>query len=274
MTNYELEYRGVVCIAAYWETTPYKFAFFYNERIYMFEQKRDIRQCADTDHIRCAIDQFLEDVGCDTIICNAKKRKNKLESEENKMKYKVGDKVRIVSKWGKGCNQNPDGKMDKWLGKNMTIRAIYYGCAYKMKEDAAECRGNGWVWNENCIEGLACEKKIVITSDGEKTLARLYDGKKVVKTATAKCSPEDKFDFETGATIAFDRLFEKCEKKEEPKYFSGKVVCVDEYLGFTVGKIYEFVNGQCFDDQKMLRPSCRKCEDLEFFEDAFIPLVE
>ena len=46
-------------------------------------------------------------------------------SEENKMKYKVGDKVRIVSKWVKGCKQNSDGKMDKWLGKNMTIRAIY-----------------------------------------------------------------------------------------------------------------------------------------------------
>lgn len=84
MTNYELEYRGVVCIAAYWETTPYKFAFFYNERIYMFEQKRDIRQCADTDHIRCAIEQFLEDVDCGTIICSAKQRKNELESKENK----------------------------------------------------------------------------------------------------------------------------------------------------------------------------------------------
>ena len=29
------------------------------------------------------------------------------------MKYKVGDKVRIVSKWGKGCHENADGKMDK-----------------------------------------------------------------------------------------------------------------------------------------------------------------
>ena len=189
------------------------------------------------------------------------------------MKYKVGDKVRIVSKWGKGCNQNSDGKMDKWLGKNMTIRAIYYGSTYKMKEDAAEWRGDGWTWNENSIAGLASENKIVITSDGEKTLARLYDGNKVIKTATAKCSPDDKFDFETGATIAFDRLFDKHEK-EEPKYFNGKAVCVHGRLGFTAGKIYEFVNGQCLDDQKTLRPTCDKCKYLSWFNGAFIPLVE
>ena len=195
------------------------------------------------------------------------------ESEENKMKYKVGDKVRIVSKWGKGCCQNSDGKMDKWLGKNMTIRAIYYGSAYKMKEDAAEWRGDGWTWNENCIAGLACENKIVITTDGAETLARLYDGKKVIKTATAKCSPDDKFSFETGAKIAFERLFDG-EEKEEPKYFNGKVVCVDEYIGFTIGKIYEFVDGQCLDDQKTLRPTCVKCKDLSRFNGVFIPIVE
>lgn len=194
------------------------------------------------------------------------------ESEENKMKYKVGDKVRIVSKWGEGCCQSLNGGMDKWLGKVMTVR--YVGIKlYRMVEDIEDNDWGGWFWAENCIAGLACENKIVITSDGEKTLARLYDGKKVVKTTTAKCSPDDKFDFETGATIAFDRLFDKYEK-EESKYFNGKVVCVDEYIGFTVGKIYEFVDGQCLDDQKTLRPTCAKCKDLQLFNGTFIPLVE
>ena len=162
---------------------------------------------------------------------------------QGKMKYKVGDKVRIVSESGKGCCQNSSGKMDKWC------------------------------WTENWIAGLARENKIVITSDGEKTLARLYDGNKIIKTATAKCSPDDNFDFETGATIAFDRLFDKHEK-EESKYFNGKAVCVKEYPGFTVGRIYEFVNGQCLDDQKTLRPTCDKCKDLSWFNGVFIPLVE
>lgn len=124
------------------------------------------------------------------------------------MKYKVGDKVRIVSKWGKGCCQNGLGKMDKWLGKVMKIIGVYCDdSSYQMREDKSENGGLGWRWYENSIEGLACENKIVITTDGTETLARLYDGNKVIKTATAKCSPDDKFDFETGATIAFDRLF-------------------------------------------------------------------
>lgn len=189
------------------------------------------------------------------------------------MKYKVGDKVRIVSEWGDGCGQNIRGEMDKWLGKNMTIRAIKYGCSYKMKEDVTEWRGDGWLWNENCIAGFACENKIVITSDGEKTLARLYDGKKVIKTATAKCSHDDKFSFETGAKIAFERLLDS-EEKEEPKYFNGKAVCVNKYVGFTIGKIYEFVDGQCFDDRKKVRPTRFKCKGLAFFGGVFIPLVE
>ena len=191
------------------------------------------------------------------------------------MKYKVGDKVRIVSKWGKGCYQDPEGKMDKWLGKVMTIISV--DCnreCYKMREDESEQDGYGWYWYENSIEGLACEKKIVITPDGVETLTRLYDGNKVIKTATAKCSPNDKFDFETGATIAFDRLFDKYEK-EESKYFNGKVVCVNEQCaGFTCGKIYKFVDGRCLDDQKVLRPTHFKCKDLSFYGSTFIPLVE
>ena len=187
------------------------------------------------------------------------------------MKYKVGDKVRIVSKWGKNCCQSPNGKMDKWLGKVMTVRDVGI-TLYRMVEDIEDNESGGWVWTENCIAGLACENKIVITTDGAETLARLYDGKKVVKTATAKCSPADKFSFETGAKIAFERLIDYAEK--EPKYFNGKVVCVNKYAGFTVGKIYKFVNGQCFDDKKTLRPTGFKCKYLSFFGSTFIPLVE
>ena len=187
------------------------------------------------------------------------------------MKYKVGDKVRIVSEWGEGCHQSQTGRMDKWLGKVMTVRDVGI-TLYRMVEDIEDNESGGWAWTENCIAGLACENKIVITSDGEKTLARLYDGKKVVKTAAAKCSPDDKFSFETGAKIAFERLIDYAEK--EPKYFNGKVVCVNKYAGFTVGKIYKFVNGQCFDDKKTLRPTGFKCKYLSFFGSTFIPLVE
>lgn len=49
-------------------------------------------------------------------------------------------------------------------------------------------------------------QKIVITTDGKTTLARMYEGKTVIKSAEAKCSPADEFDFNLGAKIAFGRL--------------------------------------------------------------------
>ena len=47
----------------------------------------------------------------------------------------------------------------------------------------------------------------------------------------------------------------EAEKEPEPEYFSGKVICVssgDEC--FTVGKMYEFVNGEVKDDEGDARP--------------------
>lgn len=57
-------------------------------------------------------------------------------------------------------------------------------------------------------------KKIVITTDGKITTAKLYDGKECVKVSEARCCPSDKFDLETGAKIALERLF------EEPDFWS------------------------------------------------------
>ena len=51
-------------------------------------------------------------------------------------------------------------------------------------------------------------QKIVITTDGKTTTAKMYDGKKFVKAAKAICSPEDEFDIMTGTMIAFSRLFD------------------------------------------------------------------
>ena len=123
------------------------------------------------------------------------------------------------------------------------------------------------------LRGSLMKTKIVITTDGLETRATLYEKNKVIKTATTKCGPNDKFSFDTEARIAFKRLFDSAET-EEPKYFNGKVVCVAETMGFTVGKIYEFIDGQCVDDQKTLRPVGLKCRTLAFFGHVFVPLVE
>ena len=59
--------------------------------------------------------------------------------------YKVGDRVRIVREWNNKCYPNPDGLMNRWLGKTMTIKN-WDGGAYQMEEDVGE-RGEGYGWN-------------------------------------------------------------------------------------------------------------------------------
>lgn len=64
-------------------------------------------------------------------------------------------------------------------------------------------------------------EKIVITTDGKTTTAKLIgSNKKTIETATAHCSPNDKFDFLTGAKLAVERLEEK-RKGNNPNDGSG-----------------------------------------------------
>lgn len=63
-------------------------------------------------------------------------------------------------------------------------------------------------------------EKIVITTDGKTTTAKMYRDKSVVKVETTKCHPDDRFNFMVGARIAFNRLVGTPtgeEKKETPK---------------------------------------------------------
>jgi hypothetical protein len=68
--------------------------------------------------------------------------------------------------------------------------------------------------------------KIVITTDGKITTAKMYENGKVVKTAEAKCCPEDTFDFNVGAKLAVDRLIGKsiCAGEEKKDEIEWKVV--------------------------------------------------
>lgn len=71
------------------------------------------------------------------------------------MKYKVGDRVRIKDDISGNTQINPEGKMDKWQGKIMTIREVVFD-QYKMEEDKNEgLLSIGWSWYEDMIEGLA-----------------------------------------------------------------------------------------------------------------------
>lgn len=135
-------------------------------------------------------------------------------------KYKVGDKVRIVSKRPQRC-WNPN--MDKHLGKTMTIIKSGingYGVYYCMEEDRDDFLGH-WCWYEDMIAGLAEPERepctVELRFDGMITTAALKRGGRDVKTAEARCNPKDTYSRAEGARVAVERLFEKQRKEDKPK---------------------------------------------------------
>ena len=136
------------------------------------------------------------------------------------MKYKVGDKVRIVSKRPQK-NWNP--YMDKYLGKTMTIIKSGInnsGVYYCMEEDRNDFLGH-WGWYEDMISGLAEPERepciVELRFDGMITTATLKRSGRDVKTAEARCNPKDTYSRAEGARVAVERLFEKKRKEDKPK---------------------------------------------------------
>lgn len=142
-------------------------------------------------------------------------------------KYKVGDKVRIVSKRPQRC-WNP--YMDKHLGKTMTIIKSGIngeGVYYCMEEDRDDFLGP-WCWYEYMIAGLAEPERepctVELRFDGMITTATLKRGGRDVKTAEARCNPKDTYSRAEGARVAVERLFEKKRKeKDKPKESKPKI---------------------------------------------------
>ena len=130
-------------------------------------------------------------------------------------KYTVGDRVRIVTH--RTRRMNIFGDMDKWLGKTMTIRRIL-PLGYFMVEDREENCGDGWYWDDEMFDGLAepqperhgdNDLRVGIRFHGNETTAELLRGETIVKTATARRNPADKYSHAKGAALAVERLFEK-----------------------------------------------------------------
>ena len=142
------------------------------------------------------------------------------------MKYKIGDKVRVKDnlKVGKIYFMSNTTEFDsveqemlKFKGKEVTISSCTDSEKYYIKEDDGK-----WSWTDEMFSGLATSlPKIVITTDGKTTTAKMYERKKVLKTAKSQCSPEDTFDFAVGAKLALERV-----TKKEPKFKIGQFVRV------------------------------------------------
>lgn len=148
-------------------------------------------------------------------------------------KYKVGDKVRIVS-------ERPDSRsyvdeMVRFLGKEITISMVeeFRGIPYYYSEDAKPkdpiqehfCKWfgvPGYFFVDEWISGLAEQKKpefsVSVRFHGRLTVAELIKDGKVVKVENARCNLSDKYSMAEGARIAVERLFKKMADKPEEAY--------------------------------------------------------
>lgn len=136
-------------------------------------------------------------------------------------KYKVGDKVRIISErpWAFGF---PD-PMVKYLGKTLTVARVnvraHAESTYRFEE--AVDNGYYWLFSESWISGLVEPKQepciVELRFDGMITTATLKRGGRDVKTAEARCNPKDTYSRAEGARVTVERLFDKKRKEDKSK---------------------------------------------------------
>lgn len=171
-------------------------------------------------------------------------------------KYKVGDKVRIVSK-------RPDAfgftdMMEKYLGETLTVTKVHespYGLPTYNFAEATSVSSRVYHWNfcEDWISGLAEPERepctVELRFDGAITTATLKRGGRDVKTAEARCHPKDAYSRAEGARVAVERLFEKKRKEDKPKESKPKIgdkfvvtVAVGKYgHSFNIGDVVMLV---------------------------------
>jgi len=151
-------------------------------------------------------------------------------------KFKVGDKVVV--------NGKLDKKFNNQYGRVVVVNSHDYGVEFYKHIDGHSCGRNGkdgYCWYVPPHFCTRADETIVIYRKDDKVYALdKVTGEKV----SAKCHPDDEFDFKKGAEIAFNRLLGK--EPEKPKeLYNGKVICLDTggYCFYTKGKIYPFKDG-------------------------------
>lgn len=175
----------------------------------------------------------------------------------NKPKFKIGDRVRVLSNGPLLENYHGGwiSDMKEHIGKEYVINYIYppknnsnlgpyYG--YYLK-------GGGWTFDERNLE-LVKEKEekkeepanIIFKFKRNKIIAKREGGLK----ATASCHPDDEYDITVGMRIAVERLFdkEKKAKERETTPIEGFYICVKGNNNFSYSNIYKFENGKVRDN--------------------------
>lgn len=125
------------------------------------------------------------------------------------MKFKVGDRVKAVlvsandSEYG--LKVGDTGKIVRHNGSNVYWVDFINGI-FKGKSGLNIDADGTYQMFDTQLELANSNPTITIRQKGRKVIAVMTEDGKYIKSAKAKCSPTDDFDFETGAKLAFDRL--------------------------------------------------------------------
>lgn len=199
-------------------------------------------------------------------------------------KFKVGDRVEVIS-----TKHNTDVSIGD---KGTVLREDFRVCDdsnYAVRMDRKNphyhsCLGLvPWGYGQNfwgeCLKLIddkpTREFKLIITSKGDVTSAKLIHGKDVTKETTVTRYSTDEYSEKAAAEAVVKKIFAEVEKKEErPKYFTGKAVWFKDTSRFhTAGRIYVFEDGVYEDDIGLKHKwTCAK-EELNT-QSGFLPIVE
>ncbi|WP_310604826.1 hypothetical protein [Anaerosporobacter sp.] len=157
----------------------------------------------------------------------------------NKKVFKVGDRVRVINN-GETCScyeefidRNAPKYIDKYkqgfLPDNGSV-GVVVGCgvntAYRDSFLAVLSEGKVFCICEEGVETIQ-NASIHITTDENKVIAVMKEGKQEVGRGVAVCNHSDEFDFKIGAKLALTRLF-----GEDAMESAVSVEPINEYLSF------------------------------------------
>ena len=173
-------------------------------------------------------------------------------------KFKVGDRVRNIGYAYIGLGIGDTGTIvgtikDSVAHWNYAVQLDkghrnFHNCGGRAKDN------HGLYFYEKDLALIEDERefKLIITSKGDETTAKLIHGKEVAREVKVKRYYKDKYSEGMAIRAVVDKLFPSVMPKEQPKkYFTGKVVCIEDnpnhcwtlVPNYRKGCIYEIKNG-------------------------------
>lgn len=174
-------------------------------------------------------------------------------------KFKVGDRVKlavdrfaiprgttgVIKCFGKDADKEKLDiaiELDRPISHHNCEGRTKYGCGWWVAETDIEL-----------IKTVEPEFKLIITSKGDTTTAKLIHGKDISKEATVTRCNKDEYSEKAAVEAVTKKIFGEGEKKTEKKdeLFNGVAVCLidRDCPKFTRGRTYTFVNGNCWNDK-------------------------